>query len=150
MGFVSKQYLQTQFQNFATRISDVFAKKGTTNNSFSGYEEGTWTPKHGYTADPTQFMLTNGEYTKIGNIVVARCKVAPGAKDGDYGIYISKASTPFVMKHFILATLQEIYNGKKTDGCEVGAIGSVYFGSKAFSHSNSELTTYYVTIMYAI
>ena len=150
MGFVSKQYLQTQFTNFATRISAVFAKKNETNNSFSGYETGTWTPKHGYTAVSTQLLLTNGEYTKIGNIVVARCKVAPGAKDGGYNIYISKTSTPFTMKHFILATLQAPYDGKKTDGVMVGAVGSVYFGSKTFSQSNSEVTTYYATIMYAI
>lgn len=154
MGFVSKQYLQTQFQNFATRISAVFAKKGTTNNSFSGYEEGTWTPEHGYTASATQFLLSEGKYTKIGNVVIARCKISTGAKSGTYEVYVDRYSLPWSMiaGNFMFAGLHDVYNGKKWDGKMADAVASISFGAVTFAAHTSPMaiTDYYATIMYCI
>jgi hypothetical protein len=56
-------------------------------NTLDDYEEGTWTPVliFGGSAGVTTYDYQNGTYTKVGNVVTARCYISIATKSGATG-----------------------------------------------------------------
>ena len=119
------------------------------------YEEGTWSPTHGPSADSSKFVFGSGTYTKIGNVVIARFSMSSGPASGKYGVEVSRTSLPWSMlaNNFISAEVHDVYNGKIYDGVVPGIGGGfISFGSMQFTKQTSSMPTevYVGTIIYSI
>ncbi len=135
--------------------SDLLNYNNLTNRpTIPKYEEGSWSPRHGYTSNGTQYNFANGNYTKIGNIVIASFKLSASASSGTYTVYLDRNSLPWSMiaGNFMFAEVQDVYNGKKYDGKMADIIQSINFGDLPFvKQTSSAPTHFYVgTIMYRI
>lgn len=123
----------------------------------AAYKEGEWPATLGYNLSSYQVCLSSAEYTRIGNIVVARCRISPGGIAYSGKIYLSTSSLPFVFSwdNFILATLNNQYAGDTKFGSNDSPVGSLGFPSislPAASDSNAAYpgNIYYATIVYKI
>ena len=55
-------------------------------NTLDEYEEGTWTPFWGGSANPTvTYADQDGLYTRIGDVVILQCRIATNAVSGGSG-----------------------------------------------------------------
>ncbi len=104
MGYISKEYLTTQFQNFADRISNVFAKKAEISNINN-------------TADATKFVkgLKDQRPTEQGvtkqNVVFSSANMAKSDFTNGGSILVHQygtSSTPGTMKIMAASVLKDI------------------------------------------
>ena len=67
-------------------------------NALDDYEEGTWTPTFGGQLNPQSYSQQLGQYTKIGNFVIASCQLKLAGDPGSYASNVHIDGLPFAGK----------------------------------------------------
>ena len=91
--------IQTGADGTATVQIDVdglkFNGDTATANALDDYEEGTWTPTFGGQLTSQSYDQQVGQYTKIGNFVIATCQVKLAGDPGSYASNVHINGLPF-------------------------------------------------------
>ena len=76
----------------------IFGTDTAADNLLHDYEEGTWTPTFGGQLNPQSYSQQLGQYTKIGNFVIASCQLKLAGDPGSYASNVHIDGLPFAGK----------------------------------------------------
>jgi len=75
-----------------------FGSDSAAANALDDYEEGTWTPTFGGQLNSQSYSQQVGQYTKIGNFVIATCQLKLAGDPGSYASNVHIDGLPFAGK----------------------------------------------------